>query len=87
MLQNSQKQIDNIINKNNYNRVKKRCMLKGIANSRKSTVIHEMVRRIVRNFGDGSIRVAAYIGTAAINVDGNTLLSLFRISVQSYLKH
>ena len=67
MLQNLQKQIDNIINKDNHNDIKKRCIVQGKAGSGKTTVIHEMVRRIVRNFVDESVRIAAYIGAASQN--------------------
>ena len=49
----------------------------------KSTVIHEMVRRIINIFGNDSVKIAAFTGAAAINVDGNTLYTLLRTTVNS----
>ena len=40
-----------------------------------------MVKRITNNFGIESVKIAAYTGSAAINVDGNMIHSLFKIPI------
>ena len=74
--------IININNKNSNNDIKKRCIVQGKAGSWKSSVIHEIVKRIINNFGN-SVKIAAFNDAVALNVDGNTLHTLLRIPVNS----
>lgn len=53
----------------------------GKAGSGKSTLINEMVIKITKELGQGSVSVCAPTGSAAINIGGNTLHSEFKLSL------
>ncbi|XP_074603973.1 uncharacterized protein LOC141857379 [Brevipalpus obovatus] len=60
-------------------RVYKRVVVQGKAGLGKSTIIREIVNRVVSVLGTDSIRVCAPTGAAAVNIEGHTIHSLLRI--------
>lgn len=84
------RQIDQIIEQQPGKRKKlrldeiiKRCVVQGKAGSGKSTLIHEMVRRIVERLGKEYISICALTGAAAVNIHGNTLHAEFKLDLNS----
>lgn len=78
-------QLDNIIGQSD-NSISRRTLVQGKAGSGKSTVIKEIVKRVRSQLGTNSIEVVAPTGVAAINVDGKTLHSLFKLPLFSVLE-
>ncbi|XP_074596436.1 uncharacterized protein LOC141851589 [Brevipalpus obovatus] len=60
-------------------RLYKRVVVQGKARSGKSTIIREIVNRVVSACGERAIRVCAPTGAAAVNIEGNTIHSLLRV--------
>jgi ATP-dependent DNA helicase PIF1 len=62
----------------------RRIAVQGKAGCGKSTLIHKIVHEAVLQFGDSSVCVlGAFTGSAAVNIGGRTLHSLFHIDIDS----
>lgn len=57
----------------------KRVLVQGKAGSGKTTVIREIVRQVKSQLGLEAVAVAAATGMAAVNIEGKTLHSLFKL--------
>lgn len=62
----------------------KRVVVQGKAGTGKSTLIHEIVRRVQTEFHQKNVvTVGAPTGVAAVNIEGHTLHSLMRIPIKA----
>ena len=70
VLDNIDKQIINIRNNNISEDVKIRCVVQWKTEFGKSTIIHEMVKRITNNFVSEAVKIAAYtVGWVILGVE------------------
>lgn len=72
----STKDVKNVLLSND-NTVPRRIVIQGKAGSGKSTLIHEIVKRIKRNLGGEAVLTVA----AAVNIHGTTIHSSFRLKL------
>lgn len=78
-----EKQIMSIKCKQYDKNLPRQIIIQGKAGSGKSTIINAMVEKITEKFGTGSVKVCAPTGAAAINVDGNTMHSEFKLHIKA----
>lgn len=60
-----------------------RCIVQGKAGSGKSTLINEIVCKVKQKLGNDSIKVCAPTGAAALNINGNTIHSEFKLPMNA----
>ena len=58
--------------------------IQGRAGSGKSTLIHEIKRRIINKFGENSVVLVVPTGVAAFNINGTTIHSAFSIAINNH---
>lgn len=63
----------------------RRIVLQGKAGSGKSTIIHEIEKKIIQELGEKSVIVVAPTGAAAVNIGGITMHSAFKLGSFSKL--
>ena len=76
-------QIDAINQTNDCIKIKhtyiKRIVVQGKAGSRKSTLIHKIYQTVCKSLGSEAIIITAPTGAAAVNINGNTIHSKFKL--------
>lgn len=63
--------------------IPKRVVIQGKADCGKSFLIKEMVRSVNLELGENCIKLAAPTGAAALNIEGKTIHSLFRLNLNT----